>query len=451
MWVLTLVAALGTMMVLQRVTRAAPVDARAAIALGFLILVAHVSGEIARQLKLPRITGFILAGLVAGPAWFGLVRADEIDALRFITNAALALIALAAGCELRVTALRGSGRALGRVMLGVVGFPFLIVTVVVVTVTPWFPLTAHQPFVDGLTVALFLGAVAAVSTPLLAEGLITERRAGDRPFARAVLTVAILQDLAVLGLVSLLLVSIQLFASPGAATPGIAARTLIRLTGSLAAGLLLGAALAQYLAVIRRHTTLVLIGSAFLVAQCARMLGLEPTLIALAAGATMANIWPVQGERVRSDLRAGALPLYTVFFALAGSALDVGALRELWPWVLLLIGLRITALRAGLRWAGAGGGAFSTLGGWGWLGFVSQAGFAVTLAAIARQAFPEWGISLESIILAMIGVHAVAGPVCFQKALHLINDVPEATHERVPAVAGGGWSGARVELQRRDL
>jgi Kef-type K+ transport system membrane component KefB len=195
--------------------------------------------------------------------------------------------------------------------------------------------------------------------------------------------------------------------------------------------------------VIKRHTTLVLIGAAFVVAQGSRMLGLEPTLMALAAGVTMANLWPVHGERVRSDLRAGAIPLYTVFFALMGSALDVGALRELWPWVLLLAGLRITALRAGLRWAWGGTG----LERWGWLAFVSQAGFAVALAAIARQAFPEWGISLEALILAMIGVHAVAGPVCFQKALDLINDVPEVMHERIPSVAGTVRSGAPIGMQ----
>jgi Kef-type K+ transport system membrane component KefB len=443
MWVLTLVAALGVMVVLQRFTRAAPVDARAALALAFLILAAHVCGEIARQLKLPRITGFILAGLVAGPAWFGLVRADEIEALRFISTAALALLALAAGVELRWAALRTAGRALGRVTVGVVALPFLAVTLVVLSVTPWFPITANQPFVDSLTVALFLGAVAAVSTPLLAEALITERGVGAEPFPQTVLRVSILQDFAAFALICLLLVVMQLIASPGSVSPGVAGVTLVRLAGSLGAGFVLGTALAQYLAVIRRHTTLVLIGAAFIVAQCSRMLGLEPTLAALAAGVTMANLWPAHGERVRADLRAGAIPLYTVFFALLGCALDVGALRELWPWVLLLAGLRITAVRAGWRWAGVS----PALERWGWLAFVSQSGFAVTLAAIARQAFPEWGISLESIILAMIGVHAVAGPVCFQKALHLINEVPEVTHERISSVAGTVRSGAPIGMQ----
>jgi Kef-type K+ transport system membrane component KefB len=443
MWVLTLVAALGVMVVLQRFTRAAPVDARAALALGFLILTAHICGEIARQLKLPRITGFILAGLVAGPTWFGLVRADEIDALRFISTAALSLLALAAGVELRVRSLRSATRSLARATVGTVVFPFLSVTIVVLTVTPWFPLTANQPFVDGLTVALFLGAVAAVSTPLLAEALITERGVGGEPFPQAVLRVSILQDFAGFALICLLLVVMGLVASRGTVSPGLAGETLVRLAGSLGAGFLLGTALAQYLAVIKRHTTLVLIGAAFVVAQGSRMLGLEPTLMALAAGVTMANLWPVHGERVRSDLRAGAIPLYTVFFALLGSALDVGALRELWPWVLLLAGLRITALRAGLRWAWGGTG----LARWGWLAFVSQAGFAVTLAAIARQAFPEWGISLEALILAMIGVHAVAGPVCFQKALDLINEVPEVTHEGISSVAGTVRSGAPIGMQ----
>src|SRR6267142_321656 len=53
-------------------------------------------------------------------------------------------------------------------------------------------------------------------------------------------------------------------------------------------------------------------------------------------------------------------------------------------------------------------------GGTRWLGLVSQGGLAVTVAAVFRRAFPEWNVSLEALLVAMIGVHQLIGPVCLR-------------------------------------
>src|SRR2546430_4545318 len=90
--------ALGLMMALfHRVTAGGPLEARATLALGFLLLAAHVGGEMARRARLPRLTGYLLVGFAVGPAWLGLVRREEVDALRFMEEAAVAPLALAAG------------------------------------------------------------------------------------------------------------------------------------------------------------------------------------------------------------------------------------------------------------------------------------------------------------------------------------------------------------------
>src|SRR5256714_1561552 len=76
--------ALGLMMALfHRVTAGAALEARATLALGFLLLAAFVGGDLARRARLPRITGYLLVGFVAGP-WLGLVRGAAGGAVRFI-------------------------------------------------------------------------------------------------------------------------------------------------------------------------------------------------------------------------------------------------------------------------------------------------------------------------------------------------------------------------------
>ncbi|HYS61153.1 MAG TPA: hypothetical protein VEM27_11215, partial [Gemmatimonadales bacterium] len=158
---------------------------------------------------------------------------------------------------------------------------------------------------------------------------------------------------------------------------------------------------------------------------------------ALAAGFYLENFAPVEGERLRRELKRGSLPVYVAFFALTGAGLRVGVLADLWPWILLLVGLRLVGLRYGLLWAGRHSSVTPVLARHGWLGLISQAGMALGLAQLARRAFPEWGVSLETLIVAMIGVHEVAGPICFRTALVRAGEVTEGSHDVEEFVGDG--------------
>jgi len=204
-----------------------------------------------------------------------------------------------------------------------------------------------------------------------------------------------------------------------------AGHALLGLAASLAVGALLGYGVSRYLRLLRRHTPLFLVAVALVAAEVARVAQLETILVALAAGLYLASFSPVEGERVRHELKRGWPSVYILFFVLAGAGLRLSALAELWPWVLLLVGLRATSLRYGLRWAGRHPSVTPLLAREGWLGLVPQAGSALGLVQVARRAFPEWGVSLETLALAMIGVHEVVGPICFRQALRRAGEITE--------------------------
>src|SRR5256884_4301953 len=114
--------ALGLMMALfHRVTAGAALEARATLALGFLLLASFVAGDLASRARLPRITGYLLVGFAVGPAWLGLVRPDEVDALRFIGDVALGVISLAARSGVALQHVRGPRRSLAPVGAGGAG------------------------------------------------------------------------------------------------------------------------------------------------------------------------------------------------------------------------------------------------------------------------------------------------------------------------------------------
>lgn len=423
-WFASLFALALTMALFHRLAEAGPLEARASLALGFLLLAAFLGGDLSRRWPLPRITTFLLVGFCVGPAWLGLVREDEVTALRFIADAALALLALAAGAELRLELLRESRVALTRLAVGAIGFPFLAVSAVMLSVSPWLPLTVHHSLGDAIVVALVLGTFAAAASPAITMALIGDLDARG-PFARAVLGVTVMQDVVVVLLFTLVLALGKALVSTGALNGAYVWTAATHLLGSVAVGVVVGLLVDQYMQLVQRDTGLFLIAVAFVTAEVARLTGLETTVIALATGFYLENFSRVEGERLRDELKRGLLPVSVVFFAITGAGLRLHALAELWPWMLLLIGLRVSGLRFGLLWAGRHPAVPTDVSRYGWMGLVSQAGLVLGLAFTARRAFPEWGVSLEALIAAIIGVHEVAGPICFRRALVHVGEVME--------------------------
>jgi len=435
-WVASLFALSLMMALFHRVTAGAPLEARATLALGFLLLAAYLGGEIARRVRLPRLTGYLLVGFAVGPAWLGLVQREDVEALRFIEEAAVALVGLAAGSELTLDALRRGRVALARLASGTIVFPLLAVSLVVLSVSPWFPLTRHQPLGDAVVVALVLGTLAAASSPAITMAMMSELDAHG-PVARALLGITVVKDVAVALLFALVLALGKALTSAGAMNVAVAGTAILQLLGSAAAGTLLGYALSQYLGLVRRESGVFLVAMAFVAAEVARLTHLETLIIALAAGFYLENFAPLESERLRRELKRGSLQVYVAFFALTGAGLRVGVLADLWPWILLLVGLRLVGLRYGLLWAGRHSSVTPVLARHGWLALISQAGMALGLAQLARRAFPEWGVSLETLIVAMIGVHEVAGPICFRTALVRAGEVTEGSHDVEEFVGDG--------------
>jgi len=434
-WIASLFALSLMMALFHRVAAGGPLEARATLALGFLLLAAYVGGELATRVRLPRLTGYLIVGFAVGPAWLGLVRREEVEALGFIADAATALIALAVGSELSLESLRRSRVALARLATGAIVFPFLAVTLVMLSVGTSFPLTRHQPLGDGAVVALVLGTLAVASSPVVTMAMMSELDARG-PVARALLSITVVQDIAAVILFALVLANGRMLTSAGALNMAVAGTAMVRLVGSAAAGTVLGFALGRYLRLVQQHTALFLVAGAFVAAEVARLTHLEALMIALAAGFYLENFAPVESERLRRELKRGSVPLYVVFFAWTGAGLRIGVLADLWPWILLLVGLRVVGLRYGMLWAGRHPSVTPALAQKGWLGLISQGGMALGLAQLARRAFPEWGVSLETLIVAMIGVHELAGPICFRTALVRAGDIKETPDAEAPVDSG---------------
>ena len=78
----------------------------ALLSLGILIIGGVLAGELAVRFRAPRITGYLLLGMAAGPHALGLETVRDAQLLRIFEELALGLIALTAGGEFRLAAVR---------------------------------------------------------------------------------------------------------------------------------------------------------------------------------------------------------------------------------------------------------------------------------------------------------------------------------------------------------
>lgn len=441
-WATTLLA-LGLMMALfHHLTAAGPLEARATLALGFLLVAAQLGGDVAAHWKLPRLTGNLAVGFAVGPAWLSLIRADEANALEFVALGAVALIAFAAGSELKLTELARQRRALGRVATGAIAFPFLFVTVAMLALGHWLPFIRHQPYSAVIVVALVLGTVAAAFSPTVTIAIMEETGAHG-PFVRTILGITVVGDVVLIVVLSVVLAVAHPLTAAGTIDPGAVLGALATVGISVAAGAALGSLVAVYLRAIQRDTALFLVALALVTAEVAQLLHLDTILIGLAAGFVVENFSAVEGERLRAEFARSTRPVNTVFFALAGAGLRLGALADVAPWVLLVIALRYAGLRVAMRWAGRSPSVGPDLVRHAWAGLISQAGVALGLALVVRRAFPEWGVSLEAFIVTMISLHEAVGPILFRRALVAVGEVKEGVHAGADSQVVGVGAGAR--------
>ena len=99
----------------RRAGAADPVgSAGTALALGFTLLGAWIMGDAARRIRLPRLTGYLLFGVLVGPYLANVITQAMAAQLQVVTGIATTLIALIAGLTLNVERLGRQLAAIGR-------------------------------------------------------------------------------------------------------------------------------------------------------------------------------------------------------------------------------------------------------------------------------------------------------------------------------------------------
>lgn len=387
-----------------------------ALAVGFALLAAPVAGGLFERLRLPRVSGYLVFGLICGPYILDIITRPMARELRVVNGIAVALIAFVAGLELNYTRLRPRLQAIARlggvtlVVMYACLFPLIWIA------WPWLPILPEASGMGRVALSLLLTTVLVSFSPTVTIAVIADTRSRG-PLSELVVAVVILADLVLILGFTLVMQFTRWALEAGQATDvGLFVRLTWEIVGSLAFGAFVGAAFALYLRFIGREVTLVLLAVCVVLSEVAVLFHAEPLLAALAAGLVVENIAESSGDALRDAVERGALPVLVVFFAAAGASLHLDALARL-GWVALGLAVaRMALIRAGVS-AGVRAAGLESPADLTWMGLVSQAGVTLGLAVLVAKEFPEWGGEVQVLIVALSGLHVLVGPIVFRAAL----------------------------------
>ncbi|HXM55388.1 MAG TPA: cation:proton antiporter [Candidatus Dormibacteraeota bacterium] len=278
------------------------------------VLVAFVGGVLAQRLGLPVVVGYLLAGVAIGPFTPGFhANPRSIDVLAEI---GVTFLMFAVGAEFS----RAELRRLGRIGL-VGGLAQLVATMAIgPALAPLLGVTLFQ--------GVFLGAIIALSSTVVAVKLLMARGELDSLHGHVALGILIAQDLAVIPMVIVL---------PHVGGAGGQALVNLLRAGGEAIALVLGVYLVGvravpwvlgHVAVARTRELFLLgvVGLALGTALAAQAIGLS-----LAFGAFLAGLVVAESE-YRAQVVAEAIPLRdlftSLFFVSVGMLIDPRALLD---------------------------------------------------------------------------------------------------------------------------
>ena len=286
-------------------------------------------------LRLGTVLGFLVAGMLIGPAGLGLI--TEVEQVRGLAELGVVFLLFIIGIELkpaRLWLMRRQVFGMGSVQVIATGLA-LTAALVVFGIEP--------------RVALLLGLGLALSSTAFVLQILTERREIATSHGRAAFAILLLQDLAV----APLLVLVPLLANPESTIGGNLGLAIFEALGMVLAVILMGRYLLRpvlhRVAEYSSHEIFIATG---LLLVLGTAVFLEHAGMSMAMGAFLAGLLISDSEfrhQIMADIQPFRAILLGLFFMSVGMAVDMTVLLDS-PLRILLMLMALIAIKAAVLW-----------------------------------------------------------------------------------------------------
>ncbi|WMM25184.1 cation:proton antiporter [Tissierella sp. MB52-C2] len=376
--------------------------------IAIIILSGIIMARVVSILKLPHVTGYLLAGVLIGPSIFNLVPKEVSSSLEIISEAALGFIAYSIGSEINFQQLKKVGKSLITITFFEALCPVILVTLTMVFI-----------FKQSLAFSMVIGAIASATAPAATIMIIRQYRAKG-PVVDTLLPVVAMDDGVAIVAFGIAITIAKSLMNVGGEFSIISAifMPIWEIILALGIGFIIGIILCYVIPKIKGEDELLcmVIASVFAAIGLATLLNVSTLLVCMMIGVTVSNLARNSTKALHIVNRITP-PIFISFFTLAGIDLDLGVLRYAG-----LMGIAYVLVRVIGKIVGASIGARLTNSDkmvQKYLGFalVPQAGVAIGLSMIAQTVMPEFGSTIRTVILASTVIYELVGPVIAKTAL----------------------------------
>ena len=393
------------------------------LAVGIMIVAGFLGGLAFEKLKLPKISGYIIVGVLLSPSLLNIIPKETTGELDIITEIALGVIAYLIGASLKVKSLHNLGKSIVWIIIFQSVGACLLVTVAL-------SLTGHLVIPSGtfwqsyFPMAFIIGAVSCATAPAATMAIVSEYKAKG-PLSTTLLAVVALDDaIAVMAFAVALGISQPL----ANGTDGISFyQTLgvpfLHIVESIAIGGAFAVALiyTSRLAKARELLLVVVFGMVMLCAGLSSYFGLSSILANMVMGFILVN--KVRRKEVFGVLKDVEAALYAMFFVLAGLHFDLHVLKATGILAVVIVLTRCLGKYAG-TWIGAKiSGAPDTVRKYLGLALLPKAGVTIGLILLASLKFPSFGDVMLSAVLASTIINELIAPPLVKYAISKAGEI----------------------------
>lgn len=391
--------------------------------LGIILFTGFILGVLCSRFGLPKVTGYIIAGLILNPGITNIVPESFVNHTSLVTNIALSFITFSVGGALLFSKIRRLGKSIILITLLEAEFAFLFVAAAFIFLAPLIVTSPDAKLLlYFIPIGLLLAAMASPTNPSATLAVEHEYSAKGK-VTSTIMGVAAFDD--ILGIInfSLAVAVVNIYIAHQAFGFHLIMEPIIRILISILTGCLFGLFLNLLIKVIKRDTEGVLI--TLIISLLALCYGLAGILEADELLSTMVMGIVVVNYNIKKDKIFKILERYTeeiifvLFFTISAMHLDFSVLISNYIFILMFVLFRSAGKYCGTFLGGKITKASSSVQKYAAGGLIPQGGIVIGLALIIKQnpAFNSVSDIILNVVIGATIIHEIIGPVISKFAL----------------------------------
>ena len=405
------------------------------LSLSIALLAGLLLSRLAKLVKLPAVTAYLISGVLIGPFVLGTlgipgigITSKQIEGFGLISDLALGFIAFSMGNEFRLSQLKKIGK-----QATVIGVLQALITTVVVDVAL---IALHFAMPDTLSIpaAIVLASVATATAPA-ATLMVVKQYKAKGPVTDVLLPVVALDDAVGLVVFAISFGIARSMGTAGVSPLAIILEPLLEIVLSLLLGFVMGLLFTLCEKYFHSRSKRMAVSVTFVMLTVALSglkfeigdihIAFSSLLACMMLGTVFCNICEVSEELMdRAD--RWTTPVLILFFVISGAELDLSVFAQ---WTVVVVGIVYIIARSLGKYYGASISARMTksdpkiikyLG----ITLLPQAGVALGMAIKAIELGPD-GAIVRNITLFAVLIYEIVGPFLTKMALTKAGDIKE--------------------------